>query len=135
MEQTRCRSDDGTITVLFAVVFVAFLMMLGLVVDGGRLLDQRSHAHDVAAKAARAGAQQLGVGGFVGAGGLDLDPTRAQAAAHDYLAKEGMAGVVTVAGPTVTVTVTDTVQLTWLRLVGATSKQVSATASADARTG
>ena len=56
MSKTRLRGDDGTITVLFAVVFVAFLMMLGLVVDGGRLLDQRSHAHDVAAKAARAGA-------------------------------------------------------------------------------
>jgi Flp pilus assembly protein TadG len=135
MAPTRLRGDDGTVTVLFAVVFVAFLTMLGLVVDGGRLLDQRSQAHDVAAKAARAGAQQLAVAGFVGAGGVDLDATRAQAAAHDYLAKEGMAGVVTVAGPTVTVTVTATVQLTWLRLVGVTSKQVSATASADARTG
>jgi hypothetical protein len=103
-------------SVLFAIAFVAFLMMLGLVVDGGRLLDQRSHAHDVA-------------------GGLELDQGRAQAAARDYLAREGMAGAVTVTGPTVTVTVTDTVQLTWLRLVGATSKRVSATASADARTG
>jgi hypothetical protein len=110
-------------------------MMFGLVVDGGRLLDQRSHAHDVAAKAARAGAQELSVGGFVGAGGLELDPVRAQAAARDYLAREGMAGAVTVTGPTVTVTVTTTVALTWLRLVGATSKRVSATATADARTG
>jgi Flp pilus assembly protein TadG len=135
MEPKRFHGDGGTMSLFFAVVFVAFLMMLGLVVDGGRLLDQRSHAHDVAAKAARAGAQQLAVGGFVGAGGLDLDSARAQAAAHDYLAKAGMAGVVTVAGPTVTVTVTDIVELTWLRLVGATSRQVSATASADARTG
>jgi len=135
MDHRRLRGDDGTMSVLFAVAFVAFLMMFGLVVDGGRLLDQRSHAHDVAAKAARAGAQELSVGGFVGAGGLELDPTRAQAAAHDYLAREGMAGVVIVTGPTVTVTVTDTVPLTWLRLVGATSKRVSATASADARTG
>src|SRR4051794_14008565 len=130
MAPTRLRGDDGTISVLFAVVFVALLMMFGLVVDGGRLLDQRSHAHDVAAKAARAGAQQLAVGGFVGGGGFDLDPTGAQAAARDYLAKEGMAGVVTVTGPTVTVTVNDTVPLTWLRLVGATSKPVTATASA-----
>ena len=135
MHQRRLRGDDGTMSVLFAVAFVAFLMMFGLVVDGGRLLDQRSHAHDVAAKAARAGAQEVSVGGFVGAGGLELDPVRAQAAARDYLAREGMAGAVTVTGPTVTVTVTATVPLTWLRLVGATSKRVSATASADARTG
>ena len=135
MAKTRLRGDDGTMTVLFAVVFVAFLMMLGLVVDGGRLLDQRSHAHDIAAQAARAGAQHLAVDGFTSDGNLALDPNRARTAATDFLARVGMTGVVTVTGPTVTVTVTDTVELTWLRLVGATSKHVAATASADARTG
>ena len=122
-------------SVFFAVVFVAFLMMLGLVVDGGRLLDQRSHAHDIAAQAARAGAQHLAVDGFTSGGNVALDPNRARTAATDFLARVSMTGVVTVTGPTVTVTVTDTVELTWLRLVGATSKQVAATASADARTG
>jgi Flp pilus assembly protein TadG len=134
MARTRLRDDTGTMTILFAVVFAALLVMLGVVVDGGRVLDQRSHAHDVAAQAARAGAQRLAVSGFVADGNLHLDPGPAVTAAQSVLAAAGLHGHVDVTGTTVTVTVTDTVPLSWLRLVGLTAKTVSATATADART-
>lgn len=127
-------NDEGTITVLYAVVFIAFLMMLGLVVDGGRLLDARSHAQDLAGKAARAGAQELSVTTFTSTGTVTLDADRARQAANRYLTRAGATGQITITGETVTVTVTDTVALTWLRLAGLSSRTVSGVATADART-
>ena len=100
-------SDErGSVSVLVAVLAVAFLMVAGLALDGGRKLGALSEARDLADNAARAGAQAVDTDAYHLTGSPNLDPVEAQQAALDYLAATGQSGSVVVNGPTVTVTVT-----------------------------
>lgn len=100
-------SDErGSVSVLVAVLAVAFLMVAGLALDGGRKLGALSEARDLADNAARAGAQAVDTDAYHLTGSPSLDPAEAQQAAIDYLAATGHSGSVVVDGSTVTVTVT-----------------------------
>lgn len=100
-------SDErGSVSVLVAVLAVAFLMVAGLALDGGRKLGALSEARDLADNAARAGAQAVDTDAYHLTGSPNLNPAEAQQAALDYLATTGHSGSVVVNGPTVTVTVT-----------------------------
>ena len=48
--------DAGSLTLMLAVLMVALLALAGLVIDGGRKLNQSASAYAVAQEAARAGA-------------------------------------------------------------------------------
>ncbi len=121
--------DAGSISVLVAVLGFALLLMLGLVVDGGRQLIAYRRAANDAEQAARAGAGAVNPAGLR-AGTYILDPAAATAAARRYLSvsqPDGQitASSITVTGNTVAVAVTIRRTTTFLAAVGITG--VSAT--------
>ena len=100
--------ERGSVTAFVAVIATALVMVAGMAYDGGQILSAHASARADAAKAARAGAQELDLTTLRSTGQTILDPTRAQSAAQAYLEHVGTVGTVTVNGPSVTVTVTAT---------------------------
>jgi Flp pilus assembly protein TadG len=76
--------DEGRISLFLLVIFLAFTLLAGFTTDLGRVLHANARASDLAAKAARAGAQKLDPASLR-AGGDQLDPAAARRAALDYL--------------------------------------------------
>jgi hypothetical protein len=118
--------DRGSISGFVVVITLTVMACAGLVIDGARVVSAKVSAADHAENAARAGAQEIA---SVNSGSLTLDPARARAAANAYLASHGLSGVIVVSAARITVTVRTTVATTLLRLVGISSKSVSATRS------
>lgn len=108
-------------------------MLLGLVVDGGRVIDARVNASHAAAQAARAGADALS-GSSVRNGSAAIDPAAALTRAKSYLHNAGLNGTVHITGDTVTVTVTDTSTTQILGVIGIKSFPVNETRTATAIT-
>ena len=123
--------ERGAASILFAVLGVALLMATGLAVDGGRKLGALSEARDVADNAARAAAQMVDEDAYRATGVPTINPAAATERASAYLASQGQTGTVLVDGTEVTVTVTITVNPTFLP----GQMTVSATESASATTG
>ena len=98
-------SERGAISIFVAVLGIAFLMVAGLAVDGGRKLGALSEARDIADNAARAGAQYVDEDAYRATGIAYIDPDAATQAAAEYLAAVGHTGTITVTEDTVTVTV------------------------------
>ncbi|OHV64198.1 hypothetical protein BCD48_37705 [Pseudofrankia sp. BMG5.36] len=120
---------------MLAVLFTGALLLAGLIYDAGRALNASAHASDLAAAAARAGAQALDETSLR-AGTPTLDAAQAEANADAYLTRHPEADLVavTVDGLTVTVTVTETVDYQLLQLTGQTHATVTQTRSAAATT-
>ena len=118
--------DKGSISAFVVVMTLVVIVCAGLAVDGARIIGGKVAAADHAENAARVAAQELA---SVHGGELALDPARARAAADAYLSAHGLSGVVTVTPEKVIVTVSQTVSMTLLTLVGLSSKVVSATRS------
>ncbi len=106
MRSVDWSDERGSASVLVAVLAIAFLMVAGLALDGGRKLGALSEARDLADNAARAGAQAVDTDAYQLTGNPSPDPAEPQHAAADYLAATGHTGTVVVNGSTVTVTVT-----------------------------
>lgn len=132
----RISEDHGGVATIFAVIMVTALMaVIGLVSDGGRLLGARRQAGDLAASAARAGAQQIDLDTLRLTGTVAVSPQAAVDAAQAFLAVQDARGSASVADEVVTVTVSATVDLPLLRLVGLGSRTVTATRQARAAIG
>ena len=114
---------------MVVVLGVALMAVGGLVIDGGYTLGARREAMNQAEQAARAGSDALNEGSLRD-GAVRVDPGRAIAAAHAYLARVGAHGNVSVNGDEVTVTVTSRQDTKILSIVGVGSLPVEATASA-----
>ena len=106
----RIRADEGMATVWSVIVVLACMAMVGLVLDGGVILRARSSAFDVAAEAARAGAQDLDQTALAN-GQVVLDESAARQRIAAYLAAHDVTGDITISADTVTVTVNKTVSL------------------------
>ena len=137
---SRLRREETGSTSVFAICVAAVLMLLaGLCVDGGRVLNARATLTDTAEQAARAGAQKVQLGGLRQSGAGTLDPAAARAAATTYLASTGSAGAasasVTTTGDTVTVTAEEDVPTFMLSLVGMSTVHITVTGSAEAESG
>lgn len=107
---------------------LAVVSCAGLVIDGARVVGAKVSAADHAENAARVGAQQVVA---LRDGQWAIDPVRASNSAKAYLGSHGIAGTVVVSANHITVTVRSTVSTTLLRLVGVSSKTVTATRSSD----
>ena len=118
-------------TVWMIGVVVATFMLIGLLLDGGSMLRQRSDVFGIASSAARAGAQQLDQVQAV-EGVAVLDPVAAERAALAYVTDRGHSGSVAIDGDRVTVTINAVAQLQMLSLVGVDGVSFTATASAQA---
>jgi hypothetical protein len=99
-------TDRGSVTAFVAVVAVALVMVAGMAYDGGQILAAHASARSDAAKAARAGAQEIDLVVLRQTGESTLDPAAAEAAALAYLEEADAVGTATVEGSSVTVTVT-----------------------------
>lgn len=128
------RDERGSASIWAILVIAgAFTVLLGLVVDGGRVIDERVAASRAAAQAARAGADALSAAS-VRNGSDAVDAEAARARAQSYLRDAGMDGTVSVAGDTVTVRVTAESENQILGVIGVTSFPIDETESARAIT-
>ena len=118
--------DRGSISAFVVVMTLIVIVCAGLAVDGARIIGTKVGAADHAENAARIAAQELA---SVHGGELALDPARAEAAGEAYLAAHGLQGSVSATTERVVVTVSQTVSMTLLHLVGISSKTVTATRS------
>jgi Flp pilus assembly protein TadG len=128
------RDERGSASIWAILVIAgAFTVLLGLVVDGGRVIDARVAASRAAAQAARAGADALSAASVRnGSGAVDAEAARARV--ERYLRDAGMDGTVSVASDTVTVTVTGESTNQILGVIGVTSFPIDETESARAVT-
>lgn len=136
----RAASRERGSTSVFAVCVVAVLMLLaGLCIDGGRVLNARATLTDVCEQAARAGAQEVLTEGLRGSFDVVLDPGAARTAARAYLASTtdmDLGGVsVTTSGNTVTVTAHRQVPTLMLSMLGMGSVTVTVSGTAEAESG
>lgn len=136
----RHRHDEAGSTSVFAICVAAVLMLLaGLCIDGGRVLNTRATLADTAEQAARAGAQRVQVGELRRSGSVVFDAREARAAANAYLSSAGGTGAagsdVTTTGNTVTVTMEKDVPTFMLSLVGLSTVHITVSGSAEAETG
>src|SRR5258708_2833637 len=96
------RQDSGSLTLLLALLMVALLALVGLVIDGGRKLNQSASAYAIAQEAARAGAGMVDRSVAYRSGTFGVDEAQALAAARAYLVSAGYTGSVSPArGPTI----------------------------------
>lgn len=125
-------TDGGSVAVFLALFTVAVMAFAGLVIDGGASLAARGRAHDVAAQAARAGADALDPASLRGSDPDHrvINPAAAQAAADRYLSAGHATGTTTVTGQDVTVTAHVTQRALILSAFGI--HDLSATSSATA---
>ncbi len=127
---TRRRMERGSASIWAVLVTAgAFTLLLGLVVDGGRLIDARVASSRTAAQAARAGADALSAAS-VRNGGDDVSSAQAIDRAEGYLYDAGVTGTVHVSGDTVTVTVTGSSATQILGVIGITSFPIEETQTA-----
>ncbi|WP_148046151.1 hypothetical protein [Nocardioides marmoriginsengisoli] len=109
----------------------AFTLLLGLVVDGGRVIDSRLASTRTAAQAARSGADALSAAS-VRNGKDEIAVATAINRAEKYLRDAGVTGFARVVGPTVTVTVTGRSTTVILSVIGIKSFPIEETQSAEA---
>ena len=103
------RDDDrGSITAFVAVVATALVLVAGMAYDGGQVIAAHQATRSLAARAARAGAQQIDLNDLRATNEPRLDPTAAEAAALDYLARADATGTATASTTSISVTVTRT---------------------------
>ena len=134
MNAVRCRSERGSASIWAVLVTAgAFTVLLGLVVDGGRVIDARLASSRTAAQAARLGADSLS-SASVRDGRDTIAVHAAVTRAQSYLHDAGMTGSVEVAGDTVTVTVTGRSETQILNIVGIDSFPIEETETAQAIT-
>ena len=131
MTNRMLRDERGSITVWIALSSFVMIFLVGLAVDLGGQVHAHERAHDLAAQAARAGAEEVEGGAAIEGRDLAIDPTAARAAAQGYLQTAGVSGTVTIAnGNTITVTVHDTYDAQFLGLIGINKLDVTGTATA-----
>ena len=128
--------DRGSLTLMLAVLMVALLALAGLVIDGGRKLNEAENAYAIAEEAARAGAGQVDTSVAYGSGVFSVDQARAITAAQDYLVTAGYQGSVTADGTdAIRVSVTVTQQTAVLSLIGIDTMSSTGSAVASLVTG
>lgn len=129
--RTRARDERGSISIWLVTSSFVMMILVGLAVDLGGQVHAKQRAHNIAAEAARTGAQQLQAAPAIQGQYVRVDATTARAAAEQYLATVGVEGTVTVTGgDTIRVAVTDTYTPKLLSFIGIGDLTVTSDASA-----
>ena len=124
------RAEAGVISLFVAVLFVAFLLTAGVVIDSAELRGQRRALSDLARQAARAAVQEVDVNLYRLTGTVRLDSNAAVAAARAVVARSGLEADVTVQGDRAAVSLSRDVRV---RVLGLGDGSVRIGASAEAR--
>lgn len=123
--------ERGSITIWMALGSFVMIVLVGLAVDLGGQVHAQQQAHDLAAQAARAGAEQVQAAPAIQGRYVHIDARAARIAAEDYLAAAGVEGTVHIVdGDSITVSVTDTYEPRFLTFVG---RHLIVTGTASAR--
>jgi Flp pilus assembly protein TadG len=132
---SRADGERGSLTLMLAALMVALLSLAGLVIDGGRKLNQSASAYAIAQEAARAGAGMVDRSAAYRSGTFKVDEAQALAAARAYLADAGYSGTVSPDGTQIRVTVTVTQPTLVLSLIGMDTLTSTGSAVASLVTG
>ena len=122
-------AERGSVSAFVAVIALALVMVAGMAYDGGQIVAAQATARDLAAAAARAGAQEVDLDRLRSRGEPLLDPERATEAVQAFLDQAGQPGSAVVEGATVRVTVRVRQPM---RILPVPDRVVSATDSATA---
>lgn len=133
MKPHGARDERGAVSV-WALLMASgvFLVLLGLVYDGGTVINERVEAHRVAEQAARAAADEMS---GVRDGAEGINSVAATARANAILSQAGWSGVVSIEGLNVTVRVQGASENVFLGAIGFGSFPVDETGSATSITG
>ena len=127
----RCRDERGSISVWMIASAVALIGIAGIGTDLSGQVHTKQHAQDVAAQAARVGAEQVSDDVVTGHTAT-IDFAAARYAAQQYLQAAGLDGSVSVLnGTTIEVTTAETYDTTFLGLLGISHLKVTGHASAQ----
>jgi hypothetical protein len=116
------------------VLAAAFVILAGLVYDGGRALAAKTAAIDEAQQAARTAAQALDPADLRD-NILTLNPSQAVADAENYIASCGDTGTVTINGDQISVAVVHHQPTSILGVIGISEITVTGTATVDIEQG
>ena len=121
-------AESGVISAFVLGLMMTFVICAGLGVDGGRLVANRLELADHAENAARVGAQELT---DLRTGEPTIDENKARFSASNYLATNDIDGEVSTTSKSVTVTVIRDVEMSLLKLFGATNHEITVTRTAE----
>lgn len=117
-------ADSGVVSAFVIGLMMTFVVCAGLGVDGGRLVASRLELADHAENAARVGAQELT---DLRTGDPTIDESQARHSASNYLAAYDLDGKVATTSNSVSVTVNREIEMTLLKLFGATNHLLTVT--------
>ena len=123
-------AETGVVSLFVAVLFVAFLLTAGLVIDAAELRGQRRALADLARQAARAAVQEVDMTIYRSTGAVRLDAQAAAAAARAVAGRAGLEADVTVQADRASVRLAGDVAV---RVLGLGTRQVTVSASDEAR--
>lgn len=130
----RRTPDEGTVTASVAILATAFLLMVALIVNGGRLLNRYVQAHELAGSAARAAAQEVDLDLLYAGGDPQIVAHQASAAVDEFVVEAGVDGSFSIVSIT-TDQVTVQVSLNQTLLGSAVAQTVTAQATATLQHG
>lgn len=134
MHRHHTDREQGSITVFAVLMTTVFVVVAGLLVDGGLALAGKAAAITDAQQAARSAQTAINIPDLR-TGSVHLDNTAALNAAHRYLAAAGDTGTVHLHGIEATVTARRTVRTQVLRLLGIDTLTETGTATAELEPG
>ncbi len=128
---SRARTgESGVISLFVAVLFVAFFLVVGIVVDSAELRGQRRALSDLARQAARAAVQEVDVTAYRATGTVRLDAAAASATARALAVRSGLEADVTIEGDRAAVRLSKAVPV---RVLGLGERDVTVRAAGEAR--
>ena len=122
--------QDGVVTAFVVGLLMTFIVCAGLGVDGGRLVAVRLTLADHAENAARLAAQELT---SLRTGSPKIDQQAAHRLALRYLNDNNLTGDISTSANSVSVTVSQTVEMSILQLFGARDHLISVTRRVEPR--
>lgn len=132
------RRDRGAATVFVIGMALVLFGVAGLAIDGGKVINEKDKAFDVAEQAARAGANQIALGPLRSGGVVVIDSQAARSAAASFVSSTStyqLDGSPAVNGNQVTVAVTKQISTNLLGLFGFGNFTIHAQATASPVTG
>ena len=127
----RVRDERGSATIWMVTAAFAMSILVGLAVDLGGQAHAQQRTHDLAAQAARTGAEEVLAPPAIEGRYARIDTTAAGRAAHSYLTQSGASGAVRVRGNRIYVRATDTYRTRFLSIIGINSVRVRGEAEAE----
>ncbi len=132
-QPTPLNQEQGSVTIWMITASLVMTILVGLAVDLGGQVYAEQRAQDLAAQAARAGAEQLNAAAAIRGHGAVVNPSRALAAARAYLdAVPDVTGRAHLLGTNaLVVDTTATYRTTFLGLIGINALTVTGHAQAQ----